>query len=455
LKQWHTDTNMRKEECFMKEQSKARKKMSVERKSVIFLAVVLVLTLFIGVISVTGLPLDSRSLYKIKSWVPSLNVSNWPSSIPLGIDIGGGTYTEYQAALPEGSNQTLDAALNDTVSILRVRLKERGYLEGSISPAADGKIRINLPKAKEKDELLSLLSAGGKLTFSYPDGAFLEGNHIKNAIKEKDPSTALPIVRMLLDAEGTKTLSDATTAHSGQVLTVTLDGQTLVSTTLEAPIFNGEITISGFVSEQAASDTSNILRSGMLPAELTKAGTGDVAPALGGILQLLVIIGLILVAAAIAYMVFRFLLGGVAASWALLTDIILIFFLMAVFPVTQLTLLGIIGLVLGIALFVWTSVFFLDKFAQGLKPGRLHKSSVFEGFKDIQGTVWKVHGICIAASLLLLILPIGFLRSFAVAVLASSVSSLIVTMVITWLLLYHVARVVKKDPERFARIKKA
>ncbi len=439
----------------MKEQKKEHKKMSEVRKSAIFLAVALVLTLFIGVISVTGLPLDSRSLYKVKSWVPSLNVNNWPSSNPLGMGLGGGTFTEYQAALPEGSSQSLDAAVTDTVSILRGRLRERGYLEGSILGTADGKVHIELPNTKDKDELLYLLSAGGKLTFSFPDGVFLEGNHVKSAVREKDATTAQPIVRMLLDAEGTRALSDATTAHSGQVLTVELDGETLVSSTVESPIFNGEITVSGFVSEQAASDTANILRSGMLPVTLAQAGSGDVAPGFGGTLQILVIIGLILVLAVIAYMVVRFLLGGVAASWALLADIILIFFLTAVFPVTQLTLLGLVGLTLGIALFVWTSIFFLDKFAQGMRPGRLHKSSLHEGFRENQAKVWKIHGICIAASLVLLILPIGFLRSFAAAALASSVSSLLVTMVITRLLLFHVARLVKKNPERFSRVKSA
>lgn len=439
----------------MSQKAKEHKKMSDVRKSTIFLAVALVLTLFIGVISVTGLPLDSRGLYKVKSWVPSLNANNWPSSNPLGMALGGGTYTDYQAALPEGSNQSLDTLVTDTVSILRGRLRERGYLEGSVTGTADGKIHIELPKSKDKDELISLLSAGGKLTFSFPDGVFLEGNHIKSAIKEKDASTAQPIVRMVLDAEGTKALSDATTAHSGQVLTVSLDGETLVSSAIENPIFNGEITVSGFVSEQTASDTANILRSGMLPVTLTQAGTGDVAPGLSGALQILVVIGLILVLAAIAYMVVRFLLGGVAASWALLVDIILTFFLMAVIPVTQITLLGVIGLVLGFALFVGTSIFFLDKFAQGMKPGRLHKASLHEGFRENQAKVWKIHGICIAVSLVLLVLPVGFLKSFATAALASSVSSLIVTMAVTRLLLFHVARFVKRNPERFTRTKNA
>ncbi len=439
----------------MNNQAKEHKKMSDVRKSAIFLAVALVLTLFIGVISVTGLPLDSRGLYKVKSWVPSLNANNWPSSNPLGMDLGGGTYMEYQAALPEGSNQSLDAAIADTVSILRGRLSERGYLEGSVLGTADGKVRIELPNTKDKAELLSLLSAGGKLTFSFPDGVFLEGNHIKSAVREKDASTAQPIVRMVLDAQGTKALSDATTAHSGQVLTVALDGETLVSSTVANPIFNGEITISDFESVQAASDIANILRSGMLPVQLTQSGTGDVAPRLGSILQILVIIGLVLMLAVMAYMVVRFLLGGVASSWALLVDIILTFFLMAVFPVTQLTLLGLVGLTLGIALFVWTNIFFLDKFAQGMRPGRLHKASLHEGFRENQAKVWKIHGICIAASLVLLILPIGFLKSFAVTALASSVSSLLVTMVITRTLLFHVARFVKKNPERFVRVKNA
>lgn len=438
----------------MKKITVERKKMSEVRKSTIVLAVALVLTLAVGIIAVTGLYLDGRGLYKLKAWVPSLNTDNWPTSIPLGMGLGGGTYTEYQATLPEGSELSLDKALTDTTSILRTRLNEKGYLEGSISQTADSKIRVELPNAKEKAELLSLLSSSGKLIFSFPDGVFLEGNHIKTAVKETDSSTAQMMVRFVLDTQGTAALADATKTHTGQVLTVTMDGETLVNGTVEEPIFNGEISISGFVSEQAAWDTAIILRSGMLPAQIAQVGTGDVAPTMGdGILRLFVICGLILLVAAIVFLIARFLLGGVVAAWALWVHIILTFFLMAVFPGTQLTLLGLMGLVLGIALFVGINAFYLEKFAQGLRPGRLHKVSLQEGWRAAQSKVWKVHGICLAVSLVLLILPIGFLRSLAVTTLASTFSSLLVTVVVTRFLLYNVARLVKKEPGRFARVK--
>ncbi len=435
----------------MNKKTDVRNKMSDERKSTVFLAVLLVLTLAVGIISVTGMPLDGRGLYKLKAWVPSLNAANWPSSIPLAMDLGGGTYTEYQAAVREGSDLDLNAAMDSTVSILSKRLQERGYLAGTVSRAGDDRVRVEIANTQEKDELLSLLSAGGNLAFSFPDGVFLEGNHIKSAKKETNSTPAQPVVRLTLDAQGTKALADASAAHEGEVLTVTLDGETLVSGTLESAIYNGELFISGLASQQAARNVAIILRSGALPVQLAEAGTGDVPAGLGGVLQWFMIAGLVLLVAAVAVLAARYLLGGLAAFWALWIDIILTFFLLAVFPDTQLTLLGLLGIALGTALFVAVSALLLEKFAQGLRPGRLHKPSVHEGWREIRGKVWKIHGICIAVSLVLLILPIGFLRSFAVTALAGTVSSLLTTWIATRALLYHMAGLVKKEPGRFAR----
>ena len=81
--------------------SNNRKRGNGKTRSLVALSIVLVLTLVIGVIAVTGMPLDSRGLYKLKGWLPTTNAENWPTALPLGLDLRGGVYVEYTAAKPE------------------------------------------------------------------------------------------------------------------------------------------------------------------------------------------------------------------------------------------------------------------------------------------------------------------------------------------------------------------
>lgn len=85
------------------------KKTSSKTKSIVLLVIVFVLTVALGVIGVTGMNLDARGLYKLKSWLPTTNADNWPSSLSLGLDLRGGVYVEYSAARPENSDADFDS----------------------------------------------------------------------------------------------------------------------------------------------------------------------------------------------------------------------------------------------------------------------------------------------------------------------------------------------------------
>ncbi len=438
-----------------KPEKPSRTKMSEEKRSYLFLAVVLVLTLVIGIVSITGMPLDSRGLYKLKSWVPFVSADNWPASVPLGLGIGGGSFVEYEAALPEGSVLDLDKALNDTVSILQTRLTSKGYLDSVVLKTAEGKIRVEIPNAKDRSDVLYVLSASGNLVFSFPDGTFLEGGHVKSASVRTNTGSAQPVVLISLDNQGTKALSDASTENAGNVLTIQMDGQTLASATVGEAIINGEITITT-ASIEGARNLVNVLRSGVVPVKLTQGTVGDVAATQGGgILNLFVIGGLVLMLAAMAYFVVRYMLGGVAVALALWIHVIFTYFLLAVFPMAQLTLPGLVGIALGFGLFVWANDLLLQKFALGLRPGRMHKVSLKEGWASVRQIVWKVHVACLAAALVLLVLPIGIFHSFASAALFAVGSSLLVTWIASRLILIHTARAVKKNPARFGHMKNA
>ena len=56
--------------------SNHRKHSNGKNSAIIALAVVLVLTIALGVLGVTGMPLDSRGLWRLMPWLPTTSTSS-------------------------------------------------------------------------------------------------------------------------------------------------------------------------------------------------------------------------------------------------------------------------------------------------------------------------------------------------------------------------------------------
>ena len=84
----------------------SRKRTGGKTGAIVALCVVLVLTIVLGVIGLTGLSLPPKGLYKVLNWLPTTRAANWPASLPLGLDLRGGMFVEYSAKAPEGSSAT-------------------------------------------------------------------------------------------------------------------------------------------------------------------------------------------------------------------------------------------------------------------------------------------------------------------------------------------------------------
>ena len=115
--------------------------MSSRTKGSILLAVLLALIVFVSVISITGLCTGENGMNELLPWVP-VSSQNWPDSLVLNRAMGGGTYYEYTAALPEGSEADLAAETDNAVKVMKNRINSASSQEndGSVS-VKDGVIR--------------------------------------------------------------------------------------------------------------------------------------------------------------------------------------------------------------------------------------------------------------------------------------------------------------------------
>ena len=220
------------------------KKMKKQTKSIVVLAIMLVLTLFFGIVGVTGMPLTADGLYKLLPWIPTTNADAWPESISLGLDLRGGVYVEYSAEAPEGNDADFSSLLDATVSAIQSRLTDKGYAESTVQVLGTNGIRVEIPDVDDPSEILNLIGEPALLEFKDPDGnTFMTGSDVRLAqATYYDGEWG---VSFQLTSEGTELFAEMTSSHIGETLSIYLDGEELMSPTVQSAITGGSGQITG------------------------------------------------------------------------------------------------------------------------------------------------------------------------------------------------------------------
>jgi len=443
----------------MKVNNRRRVKLSKRTGSIIALSILLVVTIFVGYIGLNGINLDSRGLYKMLPWIPQANVTKdtWPNSIPLGLDLQGGVFVEYEASMSdelksEGYNFSI--LLENTMDIISRRLSDKGFTEATVSKLGTAGIRVEIPEVTDPAAVLDLIGSPAKLEFlDYNGDVFLEGRYLKTAIRTVDEN-GKPAISFSLTNEGAEIFGDMTAKSIGKTITIQLDGKELMSPTVNTTIYGGNILVTGSFSEDQADTYALQLQSGSLPLDLRQDKLDTVSATLGDdALSSSVnaaIIGILLV---MLIMIFRYRLSGLLADWALCIYIILVFLFIAVVPGIQLTLPGIAGIILGIGMAVDANVVIFERVKEEALAGRPIIHAVRIGFKNAMSAVVDANVTTIIAAVVLLFFGTGSVQGFATTLLLSVIASMITAIVVTRFLLTNVARIVK-NPKLYMTPKK-
>jgi len=409
---------------------KSNKKRGGSRTgAVVALCVVLVVTILLGWIGLTGMSIPPRGLYKVLSWLPTTNADNWPESLSLGLDLRGGMYVEYSGKAPENSEANFDELVEGTMYIIRERLSDKGYNEANVQRIGTDGIRVEIPDVQD-DSVLDLIGAAAKLEFLDPSGTvFMTGDMVKRAVyaySEGDHQIAFE-----LTGEGAKIFGDMTAANVGKVIEIRLDGERLIAPTVQQAITDGRGVINGLGSAERATTIAAQIQSGALPLELTQQKVDKVSATLGqdavSSSVRAALIGIVLI---MILMIVRYRLNGVIASWALTLYIILLFLLIALFHI-QLTLPGLAGVVLGIGMAVDANVIIFERFNEEARKGRSAKASVRAGFRNAMSAVLDANVTTLIAAIVLLIFGTGSIQGFAKTLLLGVVVSMISAILIT------------------------
>ena len=416
----------------MKEDSiamRSGKKRGSRTGSIVALCIVLVCTVVLGVLGATGWSIPPRGLYRVMPWLPTTDSARWPEVLSLGLDLRGGMYVEYSAKAPESAEADFGSLMNGTISIIQQRLADKGYTEVNVQQIGGDGIRVEIPDVQD-DTVLDLIGAAAKLEFKDPSGeVFMTGDMVKTAsyyYSEGDHQVAFT-----LTDEGSKIFGDMTSKSIGQRIAIYLDGEELISPTVESAITGGSGVINGMGSVERATTIAAKIQSGALPLELTQQKVDKVSATLGrdalSSSVLAAVIGILLV---MLLMIVRYRLNGLVASWALTIYTIVLFMLIAVFHI-QLTLPGLAGVVLGIGMAVDANVIIFERFHEEIRAGKNVKTAVRTGFKNAMSAILDSNVTTLIAGVVLLIYGTGSIQGFArtllLGVLVSMFSAILVT----------------------------
>ena len=241
--------------------------------------------------------------------------------------------------------------------------------------------------------------------------AKLEGEHVAEARPDYEGSKV--VIRMNMDKEGTKLWGDLTTKNVGKPVAVVLDNFVYSAPNVNEPITTGSSQISGNYTIKEATELSEILQTGKLPApakivqeQVIGATLGDNAVAGGRnsfLISFLVIFALMLI---------YYNTGGWVANIALILNILFTVGILAALGFT-LTAAGIAGLVLTIGMAVDTNVIIFERIKEELTKGKSYPVAVNDGYKRSLAPVLDAHVTSFLTAAILFTFGLGPVLGFA------------------------------------------
>jgi len=281
----------------------------------------------------------------------------------------------------------------------------------------------------EDDDVFVELGGAYRSVYLVTEDTPITGKYLRNAQMDYD-QYGKPNVTFTWNNEGARVFGDLTGAHIKERLAILLDGFVQSAPVIQSRITTqGEITGS-FTSEEA-SDLALVLRSGALPAKLWLIQEQVVGPSLGrdairnGVIASLVAFGII-----ILLTVFYYHFAGLAADLALVFNLVIVVAVMVLLHAT-LTLPGIAGLILSVAMAVDANVLIYERIREELRAGKTVKAAVDTGYRRALLTIFDSNITTVIAAVFLYLFGTGPVRGFAVTLTIGIAASMFTAIVVT------------------------
>jgi preprotein translocase subunit SecD len=367
------------------------------------------------------------------------------------------------------------SAILQSLEIVRRRIDETGTREPTIVRHGIDRILVQLPGVDDPERIKRLLGTTAKMTFHLvdprasqediesnrpPPGSMIveydkpgaDGRREKLAVfrrisvsgenlTDAQPtiSNGEPVVSFRFDAIGARKFGEVTTENVNKPFAILLDNRVISAPNIREPILGGSGIITGGFTVQLANELALLLRAGALPAPLKVIEERTVGPDLGSDSiragTTAIVIGYLLIA---LLMLVGYGLFGIFANITLVLNIAFTIAIMSMLGAT-LTLPGLAGMVLGLAMAIDANVLIYERMREEERAGRSPFPAVDVSFQRAYVTILDSNLTTLIAALFLYAFGSGPVRGFAVTlgigIACSMLTAVTVTrmMVVGWL----------------------
>ncbi|MEI7982461.1 MAG: protein translocase subunit SecDF, partial [Bacteroidota bacterium] len=291
------------------------------------------------------------------------------------------------------------------------------------------------PRSESKD-VLELVA----LKVTSRDGSPALGGDMITAARQDYDQNGRVEVSMSMNSEGARIWKRLTGDNIGKQIAILLDGYVYSYPNVNSEIPNGMSSITGGnMTVEEALDLANILKAGKLPAPARIVAEEIVGPSLGkesinaGLISFIIaFIGVLL------YMSLYYNGAGHVADIALFANVFFLFGVLASIGAV-LTMPGIAGIVLTLAMAVDSNVIIYERMREEIRAGKGQRLVVKDGFHHALSAIIDGHVTTILTGIVLYIFGSGPVQGFAttlvIGLLLSLFSSIFIArLVFEWML---------------------
>lgn len=418
-------------------------------------------------------------------------------NIQLGLDIKGGSRLDYSIKVEEGIDKSIDEVANEVITVVRQRLDNANYTEATVMKIGSGensRIRVEIPGIDDPAAAERLVGKKGKLYFgeileteysdsqpakkigiNYVDAVwlkqrdrsgtgtniwylvrpytkigaqkyYLDGSSVRDAKAVADTQRGGFSISLTFDGEGAETFAKITSNFMGKQVPIVLDDIVLVAPVVEAVIKDGRASITGKYTAQEAMETSALIKSGNLPAELIKLEERTLGPTLGkDIINSSLFAGMVGLIIVLIYMLVYYGVFGVVADIALIYNALLLLGAMAAGRFI-LTLPGIAGILLTIGTTVDGNIIVFERVKEEMRLGKTALNAIASGYKRSITTIMDANITTILAGIVLYYLGTGTIRGFATTLIIGIIGSMFTTLVVSRVFIDAFSGAIKVKP---------
>ena len=263
-------------------------------------------------------------------------------------------------------------------------------------------------------------------------GPALGGDVVTNARADQGQQGSAWEVTMTMNSAGASRWSTITGAEIGKSIAIVLDNYVYSAPTVNGRIDGGRSSITGNFTPQEAQDLENVLKSGKMQAGVRIVQEDVVGPSLGqeaiqdGFISFIIALVVLFI---FTCMLYGFI-PGMVINGALLLNFFFTLGALAAFQAV-LTLPGIAGMILSLAMAVDANVLINERIKEELAAGKTLRRALEDGYKNAFSAIFDSNLTTIITGIILALFGAGAIRGFAITLIIGITASFLTAVFVT------------------------